>query len=103
MDKSLFEQIKREFSNKHIDEIRRISEDHGQSYSPEAVLAAKELLIERDPSFDKMDRILFLQQKNENSIGDIEKKVGCLYQFLIVQVVLIVIGFILGLLQARGR
>ncbi len=79
------ENFKTEFSNKHIDEIRKISADSGQNYAQEAILAAKELLIQRDPSFDKVDLILHLQQKNEKSIGEIERKVGCLYQFLILR------------------
>ncbi len=96
------EEIKKEFSGKSIEELRTISSDGGKNYSNEASLAANDLLIERDPSFDKVDRILHSQQKSEKSVAEMERKVGCIFQFVVLQVVLIVIGFILGLLQA-GR
>ena len=99
MHKKKIQDLKQEFSKRTIEEIRKISAEGGQGYSPEAILAAKELLLERDPSFDKIDLILHLQHKNERSIADIEHKVGCLYSFIIVQIGIIIITFVIALLQ----
>jgi hypothetical protein len=96
------EEIKKEFSGKSIEELRAISSDGGKNYSPEATLAANDLLKERDPSFDKIDRILHSQQKSEKSVTEMERKVGCIFQFVVFQVVFMVIGVILGLLKAGG-
>jgi len=96
------EEIKEEYSKKSIEELRTISKNVANKYSSEACFAASELLMERDPSFDKVDRILLLQQKSEESLSKMERKVGCIYQFVIVWLILAAIGFVLGMLQA-GR